>query len=311
MSLNLDPTTQPQLADTIQRFYFDTAPVRGDLVQLSQSGLLKEVLSQKDYPHAIRELLSELLAAAALLVSGIKFEGRLSIQLQGSGALNWAMAECSDTGVMRALAQWDLDHDWKLVNSSSDAMAQLDPAPNTDSASPSVIFLNMEPETGERYQSIVERTSNDLSKTLSHYLKQSLQIDSALHVAIGSGSAAALLLQKLPGSAQSDTEVDADLWNRAQVLAKTLKDEELLELEPTEVLTRLYHEETVRLAEPQALEFGCTCSKSRMESALLQLSEAQLDELFSGDDVIEGTLPVECRFCGQTRMIERSDLKRH
>ena len=282
------------------------------MVKLRSNGLLKEVLSQKPYPESIKQLLGELLAAAALLVSGIKFEGRLSIQLQGTGALNWAMAECSDTGIMRALAQWDTDFDWDQVDSSADAMALLDtPTQTTQGKAQGVIFLNMEPETGERYQSIVERTSDDLSAVLSHYLKQSLQIESALHLAVGSDHAAALILQKLPAMELSDVDVDADLWNRAQILAKTLSDDELLGLEPTEILTRLYHEETVRLTDPQTLEFGCTCSKARMEAALLQLSEAQLDDLFSGDDVVDDALPVECRFCGQTRMIERSHLRRH
>ena len=70
--------------DMRQRFYFEKSPVRGDVVRINDS--LQTILQQKDYPVALQKLLGEMLVAASLLIGTLKIEGRLSIQLQNSGA---------------------------------------------------------------------------------------------------------------------------------------------------------------------------------------------------------------------------------
>ena len=52
-------------SDVLQRFIFDDAPVRGEWVHLSESW--QHVLSRREYPPAIQQLLGEMMAAAALL----------------------------------------------------------------------------------------------------------------------------------------------------------------------------------------------------------------------------------------------------
>ncbi|MBO6225284.1 MAG: Hsp33 family molecular chaperone HslO, partial [Psychrobacter sp.] len=93
--------------DVRQRFFIEDSPVRGDVVRLSRS--YASTISQKPYPEAIKRLLGEMLTAASLLISTVKINGRLSIQLQSSDSdslLNWAMAECDQDGIIRALASW-------------------------------------------------------------------------------------------------------------------------------------------------------------------------------------------------------------
>ena len=286
--------------DLRQRFFFSNAPVRGDLVRLEQNGLLDEILGDKHYPEALKLLMSELCAAAALLASGYKMKGRLSVQLQGSGALNYAMAECSDTGEMRGVAGFDAAG-FEHAKTAIDALGLL-----SNETGQSVIFLNIEPDQGERYQSIVERVSDQLDECLSHYLSQSMQIQSFLVLAASPLGAGGLLLQKLP----EDTG-DQDAWQRSSVLAKTLKANELSELPVSEILRRLYHEEDLNLPEPLQLRFGCQCSRERTLAALRQLGEQQLNELFEADDLVQGKLSVECRFCGQSRLISRGELRTH
>ena len=48
--------------DTLQKFMFEGAPVRGELVELSDTW--KQVQSRRDYPEAVNTLLGEMLAAA-------------------------------------------------------------------------------------------------------------------------------------------------------------------------------------------------------------------------------------------------------
>ena len=58
-------------SDTLQRFHFETAAVRGELVRLGAS--LREILGQHFYPAPVAVLLGETLAASALLSSTLKY----------------------------------------------------------------------------------------------------------------------------------------------------------------------------------------------------------------------------------------------
>ncbi|KAF7276620.1 hypothetical protein GWI33_010021, partial [Rhynchophorus ferrugineus] len=78
------------MTDVRQRFYIHGCPVRGEVVHLHDT--LTTILAQRDYPQAIKVLLGEMLVASALLSSTLKIQGRLSLQIQGSGTLKWVMA---------------------------------------------------------------------------------------------------------------------------------------------------------------------------------------------------------------------------
>ncbi|MFL6652447.1 MAG: Hsp33 family molecular chaperone HslO, partial [Sulfurifustaceae bacterium] len=93
--------------DNLQRFVFEDAPIRGEIVRLDAT--YRAVLDRRDYPPAVREVLGEMMAASALLASTLKFEGKLIMQIQGGGPIKLLMAECTDSGAMRALAQWHGD----------------------------------------------------------------------------------------------------------------------------------------------------------------------------------------------------------
>ncbi|HEX7646098.1 MAG TPA: Hsp33 family molecular chaperone HslO, partial [Noviherbaspirillum sp.] len=53
------------MSDKLQRFIFENAAVRGEAVELSDTW--RDVQARHEYPPAVRTLLGEMLAAAALL----------------------------------------------------------------------------------------------------------------------------------------------------------------------------------------------------------------------------------------------------
>lgn len=283
--------------DLRQRFFIQDSPVRGDVVRLSRS--YATTIAQKPYPEAIKRLLGEMLTAASLLIGTVKIEGRLSIQLQSSDSdslLNWAMAECDHAGIIRALASWKADSDeqiqaWDNMNSANEAFAEL------GAASQGVLFINIQPEGGEPYQSIVERSHDNLADCLAHYQKQSAQIPTLINLASDGLQAGGILVQLLPRrDDEEQAHVDNDLWPRLSVLTRTLKPTELTTLPANELLYRLYNEEEVVLPEPVALQFGCTCSKEKCETAILQIGQ---DEMLEICDEQGGTFEMDCGFCGE------------
>ena len=74
------------IATAMHRFMFDQYPIRGHLVHLDAAW--RALIEHREYPAAIRDTLGEAAAASLLLAATIKFEGVLSLQLQGDGPVH-------------------------------------------------------------------------------------------------------------------------------------------------------------------------------------------------------------------------------
>jgi len=271
------------MSDLRQRFYIEDSPVRGEVVHLEET--LQTILAQRDYAPAVQVLLGEMLSATALLASTLKIKGRISLQIQASGSFKWAMAECNHLGEVRALADYEADPRFNTADSSSTVLNTL--------ISP-VLFINIEPEFGERYQGIVALDKPNLAGCLMQYYDLSAQIPTRIVLASSAQRAGGLLIQLLPRNSEEEQErVDQDLWPRLTMLTETLKTEELTDLEASEILYRLYNEEEVRLPEVEVLKFGCTCSKERCAQALEQIGAEAVRETLEHQNPIT----MDCQFC--------------
>ncbi|MEQ6890368.1 Hsp33 family molecular chaperone HslO [Halomonas sp. CS7] len=263
--------------DQIQRFLFERTNVRGEIVTLERA--YAEVLERHEYPAAVNHLLGELLCAVALLTDTVKLDGTLSIEVRGQGALSLLMAESNPGGELRAIARLD-----------EEAAIPGDAAGFRDLVGEGQIMITLDPTDGHRYQGIVALEHDSLAGCLGAYFAQSEQLPTRLWLSADGQRAGGLLLQRLPDESLNQ---DDDAWERTVHLAETLKDEELLGLEPLEVLRRLYHEEEVRVFDPKALYFGCTCSRERIAGALLGLGAQELREVLAE----QGGIETQCHFC--------------
>lgn len=265
------------MPDQIQRFLFDQTNVRGEIVTIEQA--YRDVLDRHAYPDAVNALLGELLAAVALLTDTVKLDGTLSIEVRGQGVLSLLMAESNPGGELRAIARVAENAD--LPDGET---------PFRELVGNGQIVITLDPSDGHRYQGIVALDHADLAGCLEDYFSQSEQLPTRLWLAADTQRAGGLLLQRLPSEAQNQ---DVDAWERSVHLASTIKREEILGLEQGDVLYRLYHEETVRVFEPKALRFGCTCSRERMAHALLTLGASELRDILAE----QGAIDTQCHFC--------------
>jgi molecular chaperone Hsp33 len=226
-----------------------------------------------------------MLSATALLASTLKIKGRISLQIQASGTFKWAMAECNHLGEVRALADYETDPRFAEATDSSTVLGAL--------VNP-VLFINIEPEFGERYQGIVPLDQKTLAGCLMQYYDLSAQIPTRIVLASTTKRSGGLLIQLLPRHDEEEQNlVDEDLWPRLTMLTETLKAEELTNLDANEILYRLYNEEEVRLPEIEALKFGCTCSKERCANALIQIGVDAVHETLEEQNPIR----MDCQFC--------------
>lgn len=274
--------------DFIQRFHFSDSPVRGEIVQLTDT--VAAIMERHTYPDRVQELLGEAVAAAVLLASTLKFEGALILQVRGDGPLETLMVECNHALEVRAIAQ--------VGESWSEADAHL---PLSALFGSGQLAITIDPEKGERYQGIVPLGDSTLAACLEHYFAQSEQLPTRLWLASADNAAGGLLLQVLPGH---DDGEDADIWPRLQQLTDTVKSDELLDLPANELLYRLYHEEQVELHDASDVCFHCNCSRERTERVLISLGEPELQEIIA----TQGVIDITCQFCNQQYRFDAIDV---
>lgn len=237
----------------------------------------RAVLERHTYPPAVRTILGELMAAAALLSATLKFNGSVILQIQGSGPVSLLVVESTSERTMRAMAQW---HGTPEPGSFPDLVGE------------GRFVITIDPrDSGKRYQGIVNLEGDTVSAALENYLLRSEQLDSRLWLAADHSQAAGMLLQRLP---QGNDE-DPDVWNRATRLGATIRSDELLELPAQDIIRRLYHEEDIRLFEREALRFQCTCNRDRVANVLRMIGYDEVRSLLSE----RGKIDVDCEFCNQ------------
>ena len=271
------------IRDSLQRFIFENAPIRGEIVHLDATW--RAVLERRDYPPRVRDVLGELMAAAALLTSTIKFDGRLIMQVQGSGPVSLLVVECTSDCTMRAIAQWD---------------GEVPDAPLSELVGDGRLAVTIDPLKGrELYQAIVELEGLSVAEAFENYFARSEQLATRLWLASDTRQAAGMLLQRLPDSPLSDDEA----WIRAVHLGSTITREELLALPVAEIIHRLYHEEDIRLFSRMPVSFRCSCSRRRVETVLRMLGRDEVHSILAE----QGSIRVDCEFCGDSYEFDRID----
>lgn len=275
--------------DALQRFVFESTPVRGNIVNLSQT--FKQALHQQKMPSGLRRSLGELMAASALLSATLKMRGSLVLQIQSKGLLKLLVVECNSEFGIRATAKWD-----EAVTDAQDLFELIEQGQ---------CMITLDPkDEGQAYQGIVPLEGNSISEVLENYMLRSEQIDTRIWLSCNGESAAGMLLQKLPETVnQITTTHDLDTWNRVCQLANTLTDSELLNLPAETLLTRLFHQEEVRLFEQSPTQFYCSCSRESVANMLRMLGSEELESIIEE----RGEIEVNCDFCNTLYRFDKID----
>ncbi|KTF09794.1 Hsp33 family molecular chaperone HslO [Pseudoalteromonas sp. H105] len=274
--------------DLLHRYTFDQLDVRGELVQIEQT--YQEMISGHEYPVAVQKLLGELLVATCLLTATLKFEGDIAVQLQGDGPVKYAVINGDDQQNMRGIARLQSEVAGSTIK---------------ELIGNGVMVLTITPNKGERYQGIVPLEHETLAECLEAYFAQSEQLQTRLwfttDTTAGSEKASGLLLQVLPVNKAKSIED----FTHLEALSNTIKDEELLTLDATTVLTRLYHEDNPRVYEPQPIHFKCGCTRDKTITALVNVGQQTLLD----DASANGEVKISCHYCLKDYIFNEQDIK--
>lgn len=265
--------------DELNRYLFDNLHVRGELVQLNNS--YQSILANHNYPKGVQELLGELVAATCLLTATIKFEGEIALQLQGDGPLGYIAINGNNKQEMRAIA--------KIVE-PTDASGLVDLVGKGN------MVITIRPENGEAYQGVVAIEHDTVAECLAHYFEVSEQIPTKLWLFTNedNSQAGGALVQLLPDGEDKDKQLN-DFEHLCQ-LTNTIKEEELFSLNANDLLYRLYHQEEVRIFDPQPVSYKCSCSKEKCLSAISQIEPSEIKSILAE----QGNVSMTCDYCQTT-----------
>jgi molecular chaperone Hsp33 len=258
--------------DQLNRYLFDNVHVRGELVQVSKT--YQEIIQNHNYPTQINHLLGQLLSATAMMTALLKFEGDIAVQIQGEGAVSAIVVNGNDKQELRGVAN---------INGevTTDKLTEL--------FTKGYMVITITPKQGERYQGIVGLDKDTLAECLEVYFEQSEQLKTHFWLRADDEHAAGMMIQALPQESDSDD----DGYDNLRQLSATIKNEELFDLDANDILNRLYHQEEVRIFDPQPLSFKCTCSVERSSSAIMAVGREEAESIISD----EGAISMHCDYC--------------
>ena len=252
----------------VQRFLFESLDIRGALVQLND--VWREMQRGRAYAPRVRDLLGEMAAIAAVMTGNLKQPGRLTFQLQGDGPLKLLVVDCTEALNLRGYAKADVSGD------DGDSEAAL--------LSTGHLMLTLDaPGLQQPYQSYVPIVGDTITEIFQHYLEQSEQQPAALWLTANAESAAGMFLQKLPNADSRD----ADGWSRISQLAGTISAGELRSLDPATLLTRLFHEEDVRVFEARPVLHRWPADPDKIDSMLRSLGRAEVEAILDAKGIVK------------------------
>jgi len=270
-------------ADSVIPFAFESLPVRGALIHLSRSW--RRMQRDHDYEALMIETLGHAAAATGLIAQSLKFDGAITLQIQGGSALQMLVMQCTSDLDIRGMAAME-------EAASANNFAEL-----TDNAHCAITVDN-----GERpYQGIVAIGGESLSSSLEHYFDRSVQVPSHIALIANGDVAGGILLQRMPGQ-----PLDEDDWNRLHFLIETLRSEDFVGDAGLELIGKLFAEDDIRVHKSRNVQFRCRCSDQKVEDVLKMIGEKEsrvaLEE--------QGKLEITCEYCGEKRSFDLVDVSR-
>lgn len=281
--------------DCVRRFLLDDRSIRGQVVRLQASW--SALLEHTDYPAPIQVLLGEAAVASVLLAATLKFEGALTLQLQGSGRVALLVAQCTHDFRVRAMAQFD-------ATSSASGFRELVGDGN--------VTVTIEADDRKsRYQGVVPLVGESLAASLEEYFDRSEQIPTVVRLTASRDVLAGVLVQRLPlsggliGSAVGSSPLD-ELWHKTSGAVHDLPQDILLARSMEAVVTAVMAGEDTRLFGEQPIRFECRCAPDRVAALLRGLGESEVRDILAE----EGAVTVTCEFCHRPYAFDSIEVER-
>ena len=260
---------------------FEKKNTRANAAQISESWR-KVILNHSNLPEIAKNILGELTVASILLSSSIKNKGSVALQLLGHGPIKLAFAECES------------DYTFRSTMKISDSVKDFDSLNfkeifQINDRSTFSVSINSKDKNKPPYQGIIPVEGKNLSQVLKNYLTNSEQICSDIILSANLKTAKGILIQKMP----DPDEDDKSEWVKLLKIFSNLNPCELVQDDIKKLSECIFEELNPKKLKDNPLNFGCKCSKYKVESIIKQMGREESEKLLKS----KGMICITCNFC--------------
>lgn len=244
--------------------------------------------------------LGRLLAAASMMGNALKDNGAsVSLQIKGGGPLGTLLAVSDNQGNVRGT----VDEPAVDLPLREDGKLNVGAAVGAGGTLTVIRDLNMK----DPYVGSVALLSGEIADDLASYFVESEQIPSAVGLGVlvdrdqSVKAAGGYLIQLLPGAGEDVIgRVESGVLAAGSVTSILEGNDD-----PEAMLRTLLPDFQVEILEKVPVEYRCTCSRERMERALISLGPEELESLIRE----QGEADLTCRFCDRKQHFSGKDLE--
>ncbi|MFO7812641.1 MAG: Hsp33 family molecular chaperone HslO [Pelovirga sp.] len=260
---------------------------------------VSEICAKQQTDLTATVALGRLLTGGALMAGLLKGSQRLSLAIEGNGPIGRMAVEADAQGRLRGTIRHPLSGLPPRAN-KFDVVGAIGRAG----------FLTVTKDLGLKkpYQSMVQLQTSEVGEDLAWYLSSSEQVPSSLGLGVEFNSAGDIaaaggfLIQTLPPELPEKIDILVDRIESLPPVTSMLRDK----IPPTEILARIFGDDSFATSESIPLSFFCPCSREQIEQMLIGFGPEELLSLAQQ----QPTTCVRCEYCGAEYQFAAADLKR-
>lgn len=284
------------MKDYLVRIIAKNANVRG--LACVTSHLVDETCRRQGAQPTACVALGRVLTGGALMGALLKTGQRVALRFEGNGPLEKIIVEAESDGTVRGYVK--VPHvDLPLKNGKFDVSGALG-----DSG---LLTVVKDLRLKEPYTGMVELYTGEIGEDLAFYLTESEQIPSAVGLGVsvdkdgGVSAAGGFLIQSFPPYKKETVDGLITQIQEMSSITELISEGKT----PEQLLDILFSGIPFDILEERPLAFQCSCSKERVEKALVALGREEIEAIISRQE--ETT--VTCEFCQSSYQLTREELE--
>lgn len=260
--------------------------------------LVREACRRHEASPTASAALGRVLTGAALMGALLKSRQRVVIRFDSNGPLKKVIAEATSSGEVRGYVAKPYVH-LPLKDGKLDVAGAIGKS--------GTLTVIKDLGLKEPYTGMVRIITGEVAEDLAYYFAESEQIPSAVGLGVyiepnGKVSpSGGFLIQTFP---PQNPKVIDDIIRRIEKmpnLAELLRNGK----KPEQLLADIFSHIPYEILEKRELVFKCSCSKERVQQALLSLGKGEVEKLIKE----QGGAEAKCEFCGEKYYFTKSELE--
>lgn len=263
------------------------------------TNMVSEAQRRHDTWRTASAALGRSLTAGAMMGAMLKGEQKLTIKVEGNGPIGGIVIDAHANGDVRGY----VTNPHVDFESTEQGKLRVYQAVGTEGNVTVIKDIGMrEPFIGQ--SPIV---SGELGEDFTYYFAVSEQTPSSVGVGVlvnGDDSilaAGGFILQIMPGAQEETISFIEERLQKIPPVSTMIEKG----LSPEGILNEILGEENVKVLETMDVQFNCTCSRERIESVLISLGKAELEQIRGEEEETE----VHCHFCNERYKFSKDDIK--